>query len=489
MKKIFLYVIITLFTSQIIIAQTEINSNNKNIIENQGLKNTEENKNSETRGSYWLPAITGRGIYYDLGFVGIGTDAPSFHLDVDGTIRTTGLILPGGNTGDVLTFGGLGSAYWAAPPNGTSLWTEVGQGIIYNPVGLNTKVGIGVAAPDEKLHVGGTILTEGGLKMLGSTNQIVFGNETSSTFQIARNLATRSTSPPPEGAQVSILNVDANNNVGIGTTNPGVKLDVNGTIRTNDELLVSGKTTTNTLQINSGNCQQDFVVNGKTTTSNLQVNSGSCQQDYVLTATDINGNAIWKDINEMNIGSAWDEDANGNVFIEDGNVGIGTITPESKLDIDFGEQTIGLQFSGEQYSETETYPDFKFLTKLSNVPEFHFKAEGNYTKYIWSCAGHERLSLQMAYYGDPAINKLTFANGTIVSQKMETQSLKIGDSDEITGYTLQADLFGNATWVDLWRRSNIEGSVHISDAVGIGTNVVGNHKLVVAGSINAKEIL
>lgn len=524
MKKIIFYVILVILSTDILIAQTETKSiNNKQIIKELGTNNNKGEKDQRIGDVYWLPATIGRGIYFAAGNVGIGTASPSTDLDVAGTITTTGFIMTGGNSGDVLTYNSLGSAYWTAPSSGQSLWSEISQGIIYNPTGSNANVGIGVDTPNELLHVGGTILTEGGLQMLGSSNQIVFGNETTSTFQIARNLTSRGFSPPPEGSQLSILSINPDNNVGIGINNPGVKLDVNGAIRTNDEYTFNSghdglisfgsstnaqnlkiisnyseglKTNINGISITSignvgigiDNPTAKLVVDGKTITNSLQISGGTCAVDQVLTATDENGNTKWTDLNTLVDGGVWNENEQGDVYIEIGNVGIGTPNPESPLDIDFGPQKIGLKFSGIDYGSSTTYSDFNIETNYNNRPELRFKTGHPYARYVWSCGGIDKMTLSIVNYGDPVSNVLKMIDGTIISKKMETETIKIGTSDDINGYTLQANILGESKWVDLWRRSN-EGVIHSSDAVGIGTSNVGNHKLVVAGSINAKEIL
>ena len=487
MKKILLYALFLAIFTNVLIAQTETKTiNNKQTIKEQETNNNKGDQNLRTVDPYWLNATIGRGIYFDAGNVGIGTPSPSTDLDVAGTIRTTGFILPGGNNGDVLTFNSLGSAYWAAPANGSSLWNEVGLGIIYKPSGSNVNVGIGVDTPNELLHVGGTILTEGGLKMLGSSNKIVFGNETSSTFQIARNLSTKGTSPPPEGSQVSILTINTDNNIGIGTNTPGVKLDVNGVIRTNTEFtfgeghagLISFGSSTNeqslkiisnynggsksalngmaitsngNIGIGLDNPAAKLHVDGNTITNSLQITGGVCQGDYVLSAADENGNAIWKDLNDLNIESAWNEDANGNIYLENGNVGIGTILPAAPLHLEFENSNVGIKFGEDSKStkggDAKGGEDFEIYTSFENESPYLNIYNSDYTRTVkvgWSI----------------------FTQGTGRDAKM------LLEMDNTAGTSL-----------------TLKGKFYAQDGIGIGTTEIGSHALAVNGSINANEIL
>jgi len=125
--------------------------------------NNTNNKNSKTTSTYWTLANKAD-LYYDAGNVGIGTSRPNSKLDVSGTITATGLVLPGGNIGDVLTCGSFGTAYWAASSTGgsggdPSPWSTESNGISYNS-GSSANVGIGKASTSGiRLDVDGKIRT------------------------------------------------------------------------------------------------------------------------------------------------------------------------------------------------------------------------------------------------------------------------------------------------------------------------------------------
>jgi len=135
-------------------------------------------------------------IYYNDGYVGIGTSAPSQKLKVaGGNISADGFCI-GSNC--------IGSWPSSETPT-TGLWSEGTLGNIYYSTG---NVGIGTASPGTKLDINGAI------KLSGTENMILNGNYLSGDGE-------------DEGVFVS-----SSGNVGIGKTNPQTKLDIAGTIWT-----------------------------------------------------------------------------------------------------------------------------------------------------------------------------------------------------------------------------------------------------------------
>jgi len=181
------------------------------------------------------------------------------------------------------------------------------------------------------------------------------------------------------------------------------------------------------------------------------------------------------------IGNSWDEDENGNVFLENGYLGIGTTNPSAPLDLNFGSQTVGLIFTGADYGNSTTYPKYNIETNYNGRPELIFKTENQNARYIWACGGVDKMTLDMVYYGDPSATRLTL-DGTII-----TKRLKIESANDVSGYILQADAEGNAEWVEQqWKKTG--STLSYQHKVGIGVENTGIHALAVNGSINAKEI-
>ncbi|MBI4991698.1 MAG: hypothetical protein HZB99_00580 [Candidatus Harrisonbacteria bacterium] len=135
------------------------------------------------------------------GKVGINTPNPSQKLEVSGTIRAKGFLLPtGANNGYLLTSDSNGAGTWRAPA--VSLWLPNGNHI-YNS--NNGNVGIGNSNPQEKLHISnGTLIID------NSANPSILGASIA-TAKI-NNLTTTSMTVTEN------LDLDITNNLQIGNS-------------------------------------------------------------------------------------------------------------------------------------------------------------------------------------------------------------------------------------------------------------------------------
>jgi Chaperone of endosialidase len=254
------------------------------------------------------------------GNVGIGTNAPTEKLEVDGKTKTASLqIVDGATDNYILKSDANGNAIWANPntletdPKIGSLTTNYlskwnGATLANTQVFDNgTNVGIGTSSPSYKLHVASgsnnvvsyltSFSSSGAWLKLGNTspggidwNLISTG---SGNTEGVGSLLFR------DNATVHMM-IKAGGNVGIGTTTPSVKLDVNGT----------------------------------TKTTNFQLTNGATN-NYVL-KSDASGNANWTNINTLetdpkigalttNYVPTWDGTAlvNGQILDNGATVGIG----------------------------------------------------------------------------------------------------------------------------------------------------------------------
>ena len=115
--------------------------------------------------------FSGRG--YFSGALGIGIENPTTQLDVAGTVKATGLqITTAPQSGYVLTSDASGIGSWQAPSagsiggNGTANYlpkftgtTTLGNSVVYESAAGN--IGIGTAAPSQKLQIMGTVRANG----------------------------------------------------------------------------------------------------------------------------------------------------------------------------------------------------------------------------------------------------------------------------------------------------------------------------------------
>jgi trimeric autotransporter adhesin len=155
------------------------------------------------------------------GNVGIGTATPDALLHVIGQVKITGGS-PG--AGKVLTSDAAGLASWAV---GTGAWTTSGSNIYYS----GGNVGIGTATPMRTLHMSSPSVSnelimevQDGQSDWKKWNLFVNGGTGN-----AQNLTLRILNDAGTAAMLTSMTWLANGNVGISTSAPGYKLEVNGT--------------------------------------------------------------------------------------------------------------------------------------------------------------------------------------------------------------------------------------------------------------------
>jgi len=264
------------------------------------------------------------------GNVGIGTNNPTFLLDVSGTIRVTG-------ASTFSNLAGTGTRMVVADANGLLSTQAIGSGAITGSGTTNyipkftgtstignsqifdngTNVGIGTTSPLQKLHVYNSASSSAAIFQgssnsyiqLGVTNESYIGNvsgallletggSTRLTVSSAGNVGIGTTSPSSklhvkgvlsiersDAAQISTISNEGGNfyissasgfntifqdgstermristsgNVGIGTTNPLAKLDVNGAfnsttfVTNNSSTTINSSTNVNTAVLDCG---------------------------------------------------------------------------------------------------------------------------------------------------------------------------------------------------------------------------------------------
>ncbi len=265
-------------------------------------------------GSYWTR--TDGNIYPTTltDKIGIGTTIPSTNLDIDGQIKIRGGV-PG--AGKVLTSDAVGLATWsAASAVSDGDWTISGSDQ-YSAVSGN--VGIGTTIPGTKLTIyASTTDSTGGIKLYHSTNPLRLSYWSQQQFAMQN---------PTTGNYENMLDANGNTylnaitgNVGIGTTIPGAKLDVKGSIWMSVTNVIGAGNAYGT----PGSAASGYleIYNGATGNTNL-INTGGYNMNFgVNNSTDI-------------------------TILNGGNVGIATTSPQYKLDVR-GEGSFGTASSTNQ---------------------------------------------------------------------------------------------------------------------------------------------
>ncbi len=306
-----------------------------------------------------LTGTAGNNSWINTGNVGIGTTAPGYKLDVNGTGNFAGTISN--------THNGLATTFLSlidSQASGVSYYIDNG----YPAVGIfgirdsgGTRlainagnVGIGTTNPGSKLQVAGNITPEDtGTRDLGSSllywnnayiNNLYTGSSGTSGYwqrnaqalsptNITDDILTGATSTA--SALIKLTGTSGNNswfntgNVGIGTTSPGAKLN---SFSTTEQLRLSydGSNYSSFTVLSNGALAITAAAG-----SNNVIRFQSIGQIY---AGDNSKNYYFQMQNSSNATTV-QISTSGSSFFNGGNVGIGTTSPGAKLDV-YGTNTV-----------------------------------------------------------------------------------------------------------------------------------------------------
>ncbi len=277
--------------------------------------NTFGYSNNPVYGGYFFNiannSVTAMVVNKDTGNVGIGTTTPSAKLDVAGDILLSA-------TNPTIAFNSGGSSISQPAANTLTLNTN---GLERARIDSNGNVGIGTTTPIHKLSVTGTdcLITDCALAIRLATKNTINDNSHGTTLwksDIGFGINNKDNTPMVLATNnTEKLRITADGNVGIGTTLPSTTLDVNGTANVVSTLSLQGKYT-------------DFYD----LNPSLRVVTGP-------------GTMTIGDDDNVSL-------SNGSMYVKNnGNVGIGTTTPWSKLEVNGDITAIGTIVSRSLYGD------------------------------------------------------------------------------------------------------------------------------------------
>ena len=316
------------------------------------------------------------------GNVGIGTTSPGVPLDVTGVIRTTTSFVGNASIVNQVT---------AATSSG-SIKFKNHSGVDRAIITDAGNVGIGTTSPDVALEVAGTI------KASTHADGLVFGSPTTTKFKLGLY------------GNNDLLFKDPNNNVLMTLTSAG-KLGI-GTTSPDAMLHIKGSSTSTEVKIDTNN-------NSISDSAFIKFNASRAQVGWIdsaVTLTDGGGN---KDIKlKVNTGSIFLQTNNTNrlTVASGGNIGIGTNSPSTKLQLK-GNSTYITVNNNSNHNSVQVGSDSSgdgalFLRDSGGNNKIYLSGESNTNNYINS--GNIGV-------GTTAPNSKVHINGTAMEQlRMET---------------------------------------------------------------------
>ena len=472
---------------------------------------------------------TNRVTFLPGGNVGIGTTAPNAKLQVNGATGSNGIRIVHPSAYNSESTNAL-RIYDAETPTvalqmGADATSNAGYIQAMEPtVNWSTKplllqanggnVGIGTISPSAKLHVKGTnadqlILDNDGSQWTqtyfsnnGTTKAVMAYDNTNNVLMVggfSSNASFDYVGIRPDGSTDALVVKKTNNNVGIGTTSPAVKLDVNGSIlagnsantnshpylqdqngfsttpsyswwfdsdvgishpAANNIGIVAGgneiiRVTSQNTGIGTTSPDQKLHVNGiirQEGTSDFKFEMIDSETDDWALSTNDDANPNLEGFGIYNI-----DDATYRLYINDldGNIGIGNTTPATKLDVTGTIRATVIQATttgtgAYQYNTTTDMNvpdyvfDYHFDGKAKDNPVYEFMTLEKLEKYVAKNRHLPRVPSRKEINKDGIINTQAFSMLNL--EKTEENTLYIIDlnkklkAQEETIESLKAEL-------------------------------------------------
>ena len=363
-------------------------------------------------------------IDHDNQRLGIGTASPGQKLDVDGSVNIDGTLFVNTNNNHIRLIDtdntgnfsvGVNSNFQIRDITANTTPLTIRAGTPGNTI-LTTasgRVGIGLSSPGTTLHVGGFTRIDGGLQ-LNATNATIY-----QILDSALRFGTNNTER---------MRIDADGNVGIGTTSPDTRLEVVEASPTNGIVA-------------------DFVnsTNAAGTTAAIKLSNADSEAcDVVLGANRVGanfGSDFFISLSDSVDGSNQERFR----ITEAGNVGIGTTSPSEKLDVsgsaNFSTDIIvGRNATALSFDMNPAYDSGNYYLKLHK----NQSNDGGVLLYSKPTSGSAQLDWQIVNQGTTGDLKFYAAGlaGNALVLDRETGSLQL---PEYGAGTLVSDASGNIT--------------------------------------------
>jgi len=343
--------------------------------------------------------------HFNGGNVGIGTASPSKKLEVNGSYKLgtnayiqydatypyTINIQNTASAGDIKLQSANGENKILLQPStgGIDFYTNNSERMRITSSG---NVGIGTTSPNAnaKLHLyNSASATDVALRLTSNANSktlIGFGDTVDQTAGAIKYDNATSEMSFEVLNSTEAMRIDSDGNVGIGTTSPGYKLDVNGSVNTAFGATNGYRINTNRVLSQVSGGFEIGVLDYKTTYPNISFNNDNTFRVQQNGSTRI-------------------------IVNSSGNVGIGTTSPSQKLDVDGNvslgkysgsdfDKRIGLNDAAGAYGAGSSYIEFE---ELSGTGTANFNKGGNIRFYNHLFAGGTSETLTLLANGNVGI--------------------------------------------------------------------------------------